>query len=101
MQKKQHCNDHCNEQQPVHSDCLKSSSVLRKNRTSYIRTGKLDVLQEEERGDCDSQCGYIGSRGGGWGRGWGTAIKSRKLNCFLPWNKFTREDKAKSFGVLT
>lgn len=37
---------------------------------------------------------------GGWGGGGGATIKSRKLNCFLTWNKFTREDKAKSFGVL-
>lgn len=64
-----------------------------------MRTGKLDILQEEGRRDSDSRCGYIASRRG----------KTTPKNCLLsnlgnsiafnPWDEFTREDKAESFGV--
>lgn len=70
-----HCKDHSNEQQPVDTDCLKSSSVCRKKkrkRTGYTGPGKLDILQEEEKTDCESHCRYlyIGSR-------------KREKNCLL------------------
>lgn len=96
--KKKHCKDHSNEQYPVYSACLKSSSVFRKKKKN------LDILQEEERIE-SLIADTLAVEGGKSKKTKNTnpppkklfAIKSRKL--LLPQNKFSREDKAKSFGL--